>query len=246
MTSLHFTINDIPDLHGKRVIISGASAGIGLAAAEIFATKGAWVLNLDLNPPEEGSQAPKNGTIEYRRCDVSSWEQLTAAFHYAGNIDIAVANAGICEETNYFEDAFDSVTGNLIEPEYRVLDINIRAVCNFTKLALSHFRKHSERAGSIVINSSATAYAPEQSLPVFSASKLAVRIYFTSPFSPWRPHLSDLIRLLSCFSSSASSALCVLHSVARILLSIVWRPQRRLRISFQHTLLSRLLKRVCR
>lgn len=177
MTSLHFTINDIPDLHGKRVIISGASAGIGLAAAEIFATKGAWVLNLDLNPPEKGSQAPKNGTIEYRHCDVSSWEQLTAAFQYAGNIDIAVANAGICEETNYFEDAIDSVTGNLIEPEYRVLDINIRAVCNFTKLALSHFRKHPERAGSIVINSSATAYAPEQSLPVFSASKLAVRIY---------------------------------------------------------------------
>lgn len=183
MTSLHFTINDIPDLHGKRVIISGASAGIGLAAAEIFATKGAWVLNLDLNPPEKESQAPKNGTIEYRRCDVSSWEQLTAAFQYAGNIDIAVANAGICEETNYFEDTFDDVTGNLIEPKYRVLDINIRAVCNFTKLALSHFRKHPERAGSIVINSSATAYAPEQSLPVFSASKLAVRI-FHLPFLP--------------------------------------------------------------
>lgn len=198
MTSLHFTINDIPDLHGKRVIISGASAGIGLAAAEIFATKGAWVLNLDLNPPEKESQAPKNGTIEYRHCDVSSWEQLTAAFQYAGNIDIAVANAGICEETNYFEDAFDSVTGNLIEPEYRVLDVNIRAVCNFTKLALSHFRKNPERAGSIVINSSATAYAPEQSLPVFSASKLAVRIYSLLP--PWQPRFSDLIRLLSCLA----------------------------------------------
>lgn len=202
MTSLHFTINDIPDLHGKRVIISGASAGIGLAAAEIFATKGAWVLNLDLNPPEKESQAPKNGTIEYRHCDVSSWEQLTAAFQYAGNIDIAVANAGICEETNYFEDAIDPVTGNLIEPEYRVLDVNIRAVCNFTKLALSHFRKHSERAGSIVINSSATAYAPEQSLPVFSASKLAVRIYSLPLLlpPPWQPHFSVLIRLLSCLA----------------------------------------------
>lgn len=201
MTSLHFTINDIPDLHGKRVIISGASAGIGLAAAEIFATKGAWVLNLDLNPPEKESQAPKNGTIEYRHCDVSSWEQLTAAFQYAGNIDIAVANAGICEETNYFEDTFDGVTGNLIEPKYRVLDVNIRAVCNFTKLALSHFRKHPERAGSIVINSSATAYAPEQSLPVFSASKLAVRINSLPLLPlPWQPHFSDLIRLLSCLA----------------------------------------------
>lgn len=193
MTSLHFTIDDIPDLHGKRVIISGASAGIGLAAAETFASKGAWVLNLDLNPPEDGYQAPKNGTIEYRHCDVSSWEQLRAAFQYAGNIDIAVANAGICEETDYFEDAFDPVTGNLIEPEYRVLDVNLRAVINLTKLALSHFRKH-ERAGSIVINSSATAYAPEQSLPVFSTSKLAVRYNSLVPPSL---HFSDLIGLLS-------------------------------------------------
>ncbi|KAK1976434.1 short chain dehydrogenase reductase [Colletotrichum cereale] len=169
MASLHFTLDDIPSLHGKRVVISGASSGIGSAAARIFAKKGAWVLNLDVNPPP--GEEPEN--IEFRQCDVSRWADLAEAFRYAGNIDIAVSNAGVSEEVDYFTDSFDEITGDLMEPEYRVLDVNLRAVANFTKLAISHFRRRG-CPGSIVITSSATAYAPEQSLPVYSGSKLAL------------------------------------------------------------------------
>lgn len=168
MSSLEIRQDDIPDLHGKRVIITGGSSGIGFAAATIFARKGAKVLNLDINPPPEslGSE------IEYRQCDVSKWSDLLEAFKQAGDIDIAVSNAGVSEETDYFADTFGN-DDELLEPTYRVLDVNLRAVLNFTKLALSHFRRR-KCEGSIVITSSATAYAPEQSLPVYSASKLAV------------------------------------------------------------------------
>ncbi|KAF4884559.1 Short-chain dehydrogenase/reductase ATR7 [Colletotrichum fructicola] len=169
MTTLHFALSDIPSLHGKRVIITGASSGIGLAAARIFAEKGAWVLNLDINPPPSGQ--PED--VEFRQCDISSWSSLLDAFRYAGDIDIAVSNAGVSEEVDYFADTFDEVTGDLIEPEYRVLDVNLRAVANFVKLSVSHFRRR-KCPGSIVITSSATAYAPEQSLPVYSGSKLAL------------------------------------------------------------------------
>ncbi|KAL4767278.1 short chain dehydrogenase reductase [Aspergillus nidulans var. acristatus] len=168
MSSLEIRQDDIPDLHGKRVIITGGSSGIGLAAATIFARKGAKVLNLDINPPPKslGSE------IEYRQCDVSKWSDLLEAFKQAGDIDIAVSNAGVSEETDYFADTFGN-DDELLEPTYRVLDVNLRAVLNFTKLALSHFRRR-KCEGSIVITSSATAYAPEQSLPVYSASKLAL------------------------------------------------------------------------
>lgn len=168
MTFLQITPDDIPDLQGKRVILTGGSSGIGLAAAKIFAKKRATVYILDINPPPMSYDG-----IEYLKCDITSWAKLNEAFQYVGDFDIAVSNAGVSEETDYFADTFDEKTGALVEPEYQVLDVNLRAVFNFTKLALSSFRRR-KYPGSIVITSSATAYAPEQSLPVYSASKLAV------------------------------------------------------------------------
>ncbi|EFW98814.1 short chain dehydrogenase reductase [Grosmannia clavigera kw1407] len=169
MASLNITIDDIPNLKGKRVIITGASSGIGLSAAHIFAKKGAYVLNLDLNPPP--GEQPQG--VEFRQCDISKWASLVDAFQHAGTVDIAVSNAGISEETDYFADTFDETTGDLLEPKYAVMNVNMRAVANLTKLAISHFRRRG-CPGSIVITSSATAYSPEQSLPIYSACKVAL------------------------------------------------------------------------
>jgi NAD(P)-dependent dehydrogenase (short-subunit alcohol dehydrogenase family) len=55
-------------------------------------------------------------------------------------VDIAIANAGVSEEANYFKDTFDD-DSNLIEPKYRVIDVNYRAVLNFVKLSLSFLRR---------------------------------------------------------------------------------------------------------
>lgn len=89
------------------------------------------------------------------------------------HIDIAVANAGVSQECDYFEDTFDS-KGDVEEPRYAVVEVNYRAVLNFVKLSLSTFRKQVP-GSSLVITSSATAYLLEQSLPVYSATKTAVR-----------------------------------------------------------------------
>jgi NAD(P)-dependent dehydrogenase (short-subunit alcohol dehydrogenase family) len=99
---------------------------------------------------------------------------LLAAFQYAERVDVAVANAGVSEEADYFADTFDEA-GALVEPAYGVLDVNLRGVLNFTKLAISSMRR-LHVSGSIVITSSATAYSPEHSLPVYSAAKLAVSV----------------------------------------------------------------------
>ncbi|KAJ5874095.1 short chain dehydrogenase reductase family [Penicillium soppii] len=167
MTSLNIKLEDITSLVGKKVLLTGSS-GIGLAAAKIFAQRGADVLILDLNSPLEALPS----AIEYRKCDISQWAELKSAFLQAGNIDIAVANAGVSEDRDYFADTFDE-EGELLEPAYPVMEVNLKAVFNFVKLSLSHFRKRKSQ-GSIVITSSATAYSPEQSLPVYSACKLAL------------------------------------------------------------------------
>jgi len=63
--------------------------------------------------------------------------------------------------------------GELEEPAYGVVEVNYRAVLNFVKLSLSAFRRQAP-GGSLVITISATAYSAEQSLPVYSATKLAL------------------------------------------------------------------------
>ena len=69
-------------------------------------------------------------------------------------------------------DSYDD-HGNLLEPSYKVIDVNLRGTLNFIKISLHLMRKNAI-AGSIVITSSATAYLPEQTLPVYSATKAAV------------------------------------------------------------------------
>ena len=49
----------------------------------------------------------------------------------------------------------------------------MKGVIMFVKLAVSYMRRQGN-GGSVVLTASATAYAPEQNLPVYSATKLGV------------------------------------------------------------------------
>ncbi|PVH97980.1 short chain dehydrogenase reductase, partial [Periconia macrospinosa] len=170
MTALTISQSDIPDLHGKVALVTGGSSGIGLAGAKILANRGAQVHILDINPPENSENLLP--AITYHQCNVGSWVELREIFNHVGKIDFVFANAGVSEETNYFEDSFDQ-DGMLEEPRYGIMGVNFYGVLNTVKLAYSSMQKNSI-AGSIVITTSATAYSPEHSLPVYSAAKLAL------------------------------------------------------------------------
>ena len=111
--------------------------------------------------------------MEFIKCNIASWRELRSVFEQVNRVDIAVANAGVSEDGDYFTDKFD-IRGQLLEPKYDVVEVNYRAVLNFVKLSVRSMREIG--GGSIVITSSATAYAPEQSLPVYASTKLAVSI----------------------------------------------------------------------
>ena len=89
-------------LRGKRVLITGASSGIGEAGAEAFAAEGAEVIlvarRADLLDDLAGRIAEAGGTASALPCDLSDLDAVDTLAetveHRFGGVDILVNNAG--------------------------------------------------------------------------------------------------------------------------------------------------------
>lgn len=96
---------DIPDLGGKRILVTGAASGIGYEAARALALAGAEVLLADINQQggaealERIRQLDGNAKLHFRVLDLSS-QQSVRAFAQAlieedRPLDVLINNAGI-------------------------------------------------------------------------------------------------------------------------------------------------------
>ena len=88
------------DMQGKTVVVTGASRGIGEAAARAFWDAGAHVVLLARSGDAIGAIARDLGERALAvSCDVASWSQVKAAIDQAvwrfGAVDVLVGNAGI-------------------------------------------------------------------------------------------------------------------------------------------------------
>jgi NAD(P)-dependent dehydrogenase (short-subunit alcohol dehydrogenase family) len=92
MTS--FSTADIPDIPGKRVIVTGANSGIGRAAAQAAGAQVTLaVRNLDKG---HAAAADIAGKTEVRQLDLASLESVRAfAAAWDGEIHLLINNAGI-------------------------------------------------------------------------------------------------------------------------------------------------------
>ena len=99
---------ELPRMQGKVVLVTGASSGLGLAAAEGFARLGAAVW-LVVRSPERGEQARAriversgNGDVHVGVCDLSDLESVRQfAGRFRGQVsrlDVLVNNAGVMTE----------------------------------------------------------------------------------------------------------------------------------------------------
>lgn len=161
-----------PYLHlkDKVVLITGASSGIGRAAANAFAAQGAKLVltarRADLLEAAKAEIAAVYGVealvIPADVSDEADRARLiqTTLAHF-GRVDVLVNNAGI------------GVSGALADmPEAevaRVLDVNLRAAALLTRAVLPHML--AQQAGHIVNVSSAGALAPMPGQNVYAAAK---------------------------------------------------------------------------
>jgi NAD(P)-dependent dehydrogenase (short-subunit alcohol dehydrogenase family) len=93
---------DSIDLRGKRILLTGASSGIGEAAAEKFARRGATVVVVarrqDLLEALVDRITQAGGTAQAHACDLSDLDAVDELVgkveHALGGIDILINNAG--------------------------------------------------------------------------------------------------------------------------------------------------------
>jgi NAD(P)-dependent dehydrogenase (short-subunit alcohol dehydrogenase family) len=100
--AMHRQASNAVELHGKRILLTGASSGIGESAAEEFARRGATVVvaarRKDLLDALVGRIEASGGAAIAMPCDLSDLDAVDAlaaeAVQQLGGIDILINNAG--------------------------------------------------------------------------------------------------------------------------------------------------------
>jgi NAD(P)-dependent dehydrogenase (short-subunit alcohol dehydrogenase family) len=158
-------------MQGKKVIITGASSGIGRAAALKFAENGAIVIAVGRNQKElsllQEEAKEKNGAIKPVLADVRETTQVdklvTDAAESTGGIDVLVNAAGIIGN--------GSIETTTLDDWDKMLDINLRSVFYMIQKCVPHLEKNK---GNIVNVSSVTGIRAFPNVLAYCVSKAAV------------------------------------------------------------------------
>lgn len=158
-------------LRGSRVIVTGASRGIGQGIAAMFAAEGATVAGLDLRDGDETAQLCGDG-FRHFACDLAQPGEIAAAFAavddwFGGSApDVLVAVAGIAPEVSFLD--------TTVEVFDEVFAVNVRAVMLCGQEAARRMR---EAGGGRIINIASTASVQAWAMQaIYGASKGAVAL----------------------------------------------------------------------
>ena len=189
-------------LEGQKVLVTGASSGIGKSVAMAVAAAGADVC---VNYPVEAEMDKAIAEVEEIRalgghawahqCDVSKEDEVVAMFdrirREMGTVDLVVANAGIQRDA-----AFDRMT---LDQWNRVIGVNLTGQFLCSREAIREFKRRgfrdvSRALGKIICMSSVHEVIPWGGHVNYAASKGGVMLMMKSLAQEVAP---EKIRVLS-------------------------------------------------
>ncbi len=163
------------DLNGKSVLITGASRGIGAAAARACHDAGARVIlhasgESDAAAGVAASIGQTPGDILYQDLGAmdAGFDLAARAIEGAGRLDAVVNNAGV-----YLASPLDGGKDAWAEGWARTMAVNVQAPADICRAAVAHFREHG--GGTIVNVASRAGHRGDGAdFGVYAASKGAV------------------------------------------------------------------------
>lgn len=160
------------NIHNKVVLITGASSGIGEAAARLIAAKGAHVVlgARRTNRLEKlvGEIRSEGGSASARALDVTDLSSMQAFVEFAkaqhGKVDVIINNAGVMP--------LSPLAALKVDEWNQMLDVNVRGVLHGIAAVLPDMQ--AQGFGQVINISSIGGLAVSPTAAVYCATKFAV------------------------------------------------------------------------
>ena len=174
-------------------LVTGATSGIGKAAAAALVDAGFEVIGTDRNTARI---TPRDG-VTYLDLDVTSDASVAALVQQViqrfGRIDVLVNNAGV--------GSAGAAEERSVEQDQGVFDINVFGLIRMTKAVLPHMR--AQGGGRIINISSVAGFAPQPHMAVYVASKHAIEGYSESLDHEIREHGVRVLLVEPAYTNTA-------------------------------------------
>ncbi|HKV82465.1 MAG TPA: SDR family NAD(P)-dependent oxidoreductase [Candidatus Sulfotelmatobacter sp.] len=168
-------------LTGRTILITGGSAGIGLAFALKFLELGNKVIVTGRRQAVLDQVKAKYPKLQTIQSDVADPAQIVALAERVKSdfpkLDVLMNNAGILLYKNLKSPAAD-LTGLMAE-----MNVNVGGVVGTTSALIDVLRSNK---GTVINVSSGLAFVPLPAAPIYSATKAAIHFYTSRCGSNWK------------------------------------------------------------
>lgn len=153
-------------LKGKRVLVTGASSGLGFSLAKVLVRKRCEVYGIGKTEKNLRAAEKKLKPSDFKaiRADVTDAKQITKVVRGIGSIDILINNAGVWLEGGLEENSVEKIS--------ETIDVNLKGVIYATRAVLPQMLR--KNVGFIINISSTSGLRGRGNESVYVASKFGV------------------------------------------------------------------------